>query len=264
MTAIGLVGLPEGFVIGADGRATLDDETKKVTASGAGLESEDAQKIFEITDTEKTLAYATAGFITLDDFLLLDEIKKKINWLSTRAFSTCNDYLAAVAEKVTEEINEAKHTNRIKNFPSTRGTESGIGWKIADLVLVGYFRGTASLAIAQITHSQGTQAECRVISYENLHHSILLGSGAVRKAMYPDPGDAPDARFAQYTKWPIGSLKDAEDYVKGYIAACSSDLGREIDAEHWRITGGHTHLAKITPAGGFAWVIPPKTRPRPR
>jgi hypothetical protein len=208
MTAIGLVGLPEGFVIGADGRMTLDDETKNVTASAAGLESEAAQKIFEITDAEKTLAYATAGFMTLDDFFLLDEIKRKINWLSTRTFSTCNKYLAAVAEKVTEEINEAKHTNRIRDFPTTRRTETGIGWKIADLVLVGYFRASASLAIAQITHTQGTRAECNVSSYDP-HYSMLLGSDAVRKAMYPDAGNAPDARFAQYTKQPILSLKDA-------------------------------------------------------
>ena len=45
--------------------------------------------------------------------------------------------------------------------------------------------------------------------------------------------------------------------VTGYIAACSSDLGREVDPESWRITGGRTHVARITRSGGFEWVIAP-------
>jgi hypothetical protein len=89
------------------------------------------------------------------------------------------------------------------------------------------------------------------------NYRLLSGSDAVRKAMYPDNLDQPDPRFAQYAKPIIESLPDAEDFIKGYISACSSDLGRELDAESWRITGGRTHLARITPERGFEWIILP-------
>lgn len=256
MTAIGLVGLADGFVIGADGRMSRADETKPLVESAAGMETEDARKIFEVIDAEKKLAYGISGFVTMDEFRALDEFRKKTKWLAQREFADCKRYLAAVTEKVTEEINEAKHDKRIENFPTSRRTESGNGYKIIDLILAGYYRGVPSLNIAQITHANGTEAKWDVNSYDP-KHCILLGSDALRKAMYPDHGE-PDRRFAQYRKWPIESLSDAQTYVKGYIEASSSDLGREVDPEHWRITGGRLHMAKITPAGGFEWVIPPK------
>src|SRR5208283_5293854 len=88
MTAIGLVGLPEGFVIGADGRMTRADETKEPSANDAEMETEEAQKIFTIVDADKTLVYAISGVITLDDFRILDDIKRKTGWLSERTFSS--------------------------------------------------------------------------------------------------------------------------------------------------------------------------------
>ena len=262
MTTLGIVGTSEGFVIAADGRMTIDDETKRTTSTAAvlAMESEEAQKIFEIVDQEKTLGYAMAGFVTLDNFLLLEEIKRKLQWLSKRDFDTCKKYLTAVAEKVTDEINEAKRAKIIEKFPAYRRTETGEGWKIADLILVGYFKGAASLACAQFTHMDGVKAECDVNSLSP-SSCLLSGSDTIRKAIYPDAGNAPDARFAQYVKQPVRSLQDGEDYIRGFIAACSSELGRELDPECWRITGGHVHLAKITLKEGFAWVTPPKHNP---
>jgi hypothetical protein len=258
MTAIGVVGTEEGFAIGADGRSTLDDESKRATSADVlAMESEEKQKIFSVVDDGKILAYAVTGFVTLGKFVLMDEIHKKMAWLSKREFSTCKKYLVSVAEKVTEEINDARRAKLIEEFPVSRKTETGIGWKIADVIVVGYYRGIPSLTCAQFTHTQGTQADCDVNSYPP-NYSILSGSDAVRKAMYPDPGGIVDGRFAEYRKkTPIRSLSDGEQYIKGYVAACSSDLGRQLDPEHWRITGGHFHLARITPKAGFDWVIPP-------
>jgi hypothetical protein len=134
-------------------------------------ENEEAQKSFPIVNADKTLAYAIAGFITLDDFCVLDDVKKKTSWLSKRAFSTCKKYFTVVAEEVTEEINEAKHANRIKTFPASRKSETGTSWKIADLILAGYYAGVPSLGIAQITHTDGTVAECDVNFYDPITHS---------------------------------------------------------------------------------------------
>ena len=57
---------------------------------------------------------------------------------------------------------------------------------------------------------------------------------------------------------PIKSLQDGIPYVKGYVAACSCDLARELDPK-MSPTGGHIHIAKITPRGGFEWVRAPKS-----
>jgi hypothetical protein len=257
MTAIGVVGLGEGFVIGADGRMTGDKEAQQIAGSANERISEKAQKIFQLTDRDKVLAYSFSGFVTLDDFVVLDGVKRKMEWLFKRTFTNCNKYLIAVTEKVTDEINEAKRSNKIKQFPVSRKTERGDGWKIADIVLAGYYCGVPSLAIAQITHGDGEEAKCGVKVVPDYRCAFLLGSDAVRRAMYPDSGCARDPRFQQYTKDPSRSLKDAGEYIEGYIAACSSDLGRELDPESWRITGGRTHLAKITPSGGFEWIIAP-------
>jgi hypothetical protein len=259
MTAIGVVGLPDGLVIGADGRMTRDDDSKPVADDASGFQGEAAQKIFQIVESDKALAWAISGFITLDDFRLLEEVKRKTSWLSKRKFDSCKKYLMAVAQRVTEEINEAKHLNKIKNFPTTRKSERPGIWKIADIVLGGYFTRIPSLGIAQISHDGTNEAECHVNFYD-FNYSMLLGSEAVRKAIYPDEGNDPDPRFAQYRRSPIRSLDDAEEYIKGYIAACSSDLGRELDPEQWRITGGRLHMAKITPQNGFEWLIPPETK----
>jgi hypothetical protein len=258
MTAIGLAGLPEGFTIGADGRMSRDDETKPIATGTSIRETEEAQKIFPIIDGEKVLLYAISGFVTLDDLNVLEDVNRKMTWLSKRTFTTCKKYLAAVVEKVTEEINEAKHANRIKTFPVSRRAENGTAYKLIDLVVAGYYAGVPSLGIAQITHTSGNEAEWEVNFYDS-NYSFLLGSDPVRRAMYPDAGGIPDPRFAPYRKYPIQTLKDAEEYIKGYIAACSSEIGREVDPEHWRITGGRLHMARITPKGGFEWLTPPKS-----
>jgi hypothetical protein len=92
------------------------------------------------------------------------------------------------------------------------------------------------------------------------HSCSLSGSDTVRQAIYPKTGNASDPRFARYVKEEksIATLKDGEDYVTGFIDACSSELGRELDHETWRITGGLPHVATVTPTSGFEWVIPPK------
>ena len=135
--------------------------------------------------------------------------------------------------------------------------EGARGWKILEVILVGYFRGSPCLTIAQWSHANGKNVIYDVNSYPT-NYSILSGSDTVRKAMYPDPGGKVDTRLAAYiVNTPIRSLSDGEKYVTGFIAACSSEVGREIDAEAWRITGGKTHVAKITPQNGFEWIIPP-------
>jgi hypothetical protein len=197
------------------------------------------------------------GYVMLGDFPLVEEIKRKTTWLSNRSFDTAKRYLAAVAAKVTEELNEAKRDGRIVKFPTYRRTATGTRWTILTVILAGYFRGVASLTFAEFTHNEGEEADFDV-NEADPYRPVLAGSEAVRRAMYPNPGDRADPRFAQYSReLPFRSLEDAEYYVKGFIQASCSDLARELDPEFARITGGQLHLARITPELGFQWVIPP-------
>ena len=77
-------GLAQAFVIGADGRMSRDDETKPIAAGTSMRETEEAQKIFPIIDSGKALAYAISGFVSLDDFNVLEDVKTKTIWLSKR------------------------------------------------------------------------------------------------------------------------------------------------------------------------------------
>jgi hypothetical protein len=84
--------------------------------------------------------------------------------------------------------------------------------------------------------------------------------------MYGDDGRRvlPGSPFANFVKdlGPNPSLKDAEQYVRGYIEACSSPLALELDEAICKGIGGHIHVATITPSDGFRWVVPPLPRGR--
>jgi hypothetical protein len=53
------------------------------------------------------------------------------------------------------------------------------------------------------------------------------------------------------------TIETAAKIASGYIEACRSDYGRELDPIVTLGIGGHTHIAKITPSEGFQWIVPP-------
>jgi hypothetical protein len=224
------------------------------------LENEAAQKIFPIRSLHAEQAYAVTGFVQQGNFSAMEEIKRKMAWLADRSFDTAKKFLEVVAEKVTDEMNEAKQDGRISSFPCYRRSASGNAWTLLTLIVAGYFRDSPVLTIAEFSHTEGKGAACDVNS-TNPMTQILAGSELVRRAMYPNPGDVPDPRFAAYVqRLPLLSIVDAEKLAKGFILGCCSDLARELDPEPARITGGQMHVAKITPESGFGWIIPPGNR----
>jgi hypothetical protein len=239
----------------------VPDESR-ATADQAALDSqtEEARKIFTIIDRDKTLAYAVTGFARLGKFHAWEEIRRKISLGSSEEFDSCKKYMTALCDGLVNDLNRAVADKTMGPLPSgVYKTEVGNTWKILDIFTAGYFKGKPSLVVSQIFHSDGIHADFDVNHYDP-QSRVLSGSEVVRKAMYPEQGEAADPRFSAYTKQltDSSSLRDAEDYVKGYIAACSSDLAREIDYEKWKIIGGRTHLAKVTLSNGFEWVTPPK------
>ena len=261
MTAIGVVGLPDGFVIAADGRATLADESRATaTDQERARESYSFTKIFHIHERDKNLAYAMAGTIKMGAMEVLEEIDKQIKRLSRRQFNSARKYADKLCQNLEEEFGKALQNGRIQKLPTNGRTEDGESWKILDIVLVGYFghlRRIPSITTAQFWHSNGRDIQYQLNSPATPQSIVYIGSEIVRKAMYPYSDDAPDQRFADFIKPTPRTFPEAAEYVKGYVAACSSDLARELDYEHWKLTGGHIHIAKVTP-NAFDWIEPPK------
>ena len=262
MTAIGVVGTDFGFIVAADGRVRLDDESRSHAAPEMlTQESDEQQKNFPITDAEKNLAYAITGS-TGDPrgFDLLKIIPAQIRRISNRRFNDGCHYVKVLSEKINEGINDAKRGGAIKAFPQIDHLEQSTGWLIVRVFFVGYFDRIPCFVRADFVHFGG-DSESRVSAYAP-RYSILSGSDAVRREIYEDNGHVlAGSRFASYIK-DLGSnpsLDDAEEYARGFIEACSSSLALELDEARCKGIGGSIHVAEITPSG-FKWRVAPKKR----
>lgn len=260
MTAIGVVGTPDGFIVAADGRMRLDDEARKTaTAEMLSAESDYRQKIFQIAESQKNLVYAVTGHvIDPHGFDLLKIIRAQVTRLAHRRFSDCHEYIKTLSEKINEEINAAADSGLLERLPEINPVEWGKAWKIARIVFAGYFEKMPSLFLVEFFHYSGKESELRVSPFDS-QFCLLFGSDVIVREMYQKNGLAvPKSRFAQYFKQ-IGagaSLDDAQEYATGYIKACSSPLALQLDKAGCECIGGHIHVAEIT-TNGFKWRIPP-------
>lgn len=263
VTAIGIVGTDHGFIMAADGRMSLDDESKRTASPEMlALETDERQKIFQISDADKNLAYAVTGIVgDPRGFDLLREIESQVRRISYREFRDCRHYLSVLAENVNEAINDAKRDGKLEKLPETDRVEQSTAWKIATVFVVGYFKKTPCFIQVMFYHF-GRASEFSVIPFPSHKYSILSGSDVVRRTMYQAGGQLVlGSPFAQYMKAlsETSTLDDAEEYAKGYVQACSTSLARQMDEPKCKITGGHIHVAEITPQG-FRWRIAPIVR----
>lgn len=219
------------------------------------------QKIFDISDSQKALAYAVEGWVIHPDgYDLVAIIQSQVKRIRHRRLSDCRQYLAVLADKVNTEINNAKEDGRLDMFPQAARLEQTTAWKFAKMLIAGYFDGMPILYRIEFVHYSGEHTEAMVIPYPNPQQCIFAGSRAVTREMYQANGlPVAGSRFSEYVK-ELGldpSLDDAEEYAVGYVKACCSPLAIQIDAK-CKAMGGHIHVAEITPAG-LKWRIPPAT-----
>ena len=259
MTAIAIVGTSTGFVFAADGR--LAPVEFNAPEELLALGNDHQQKIFEIADPQKSLAYAITGCVIDPDggFDLDAVVRSQINRMSHRRFDDCRQYLRALGGTINEGINSAKQDGAIVKFPCINHVEQGPAWKFARILVAGYFGGLRCFSQVQFFHYDGKRSEFAVDQYLNL--IFLSGSSAVKREMYQS-SDLPvvGSIFPEYTKL-LGdnpTLDDAEQYAVGYVKACCSPLALELDPK-CKAMGGHIHVAEITPAG-LKWRIPPAIR----
>jgi hypothetical protein len=252
MTAIGISGTKDGFIIGADGRKTVDDISKSSDPDKAKvLEGRESQKIFPLRGANKNVAYALAGSVANPDlaFDAIQECMKLTDLFRDRDYKNETKFVNGFSKALTERINQAKH------FPEFE-KNSNDHWKIMDAVFGGYFKAIPFLTCVEFYHSlHFAEFHAQSMSFAG----ILYGSDVIRRAMYDDFGNIiSGSPFTEYIQNPreINSLNDSEKYVKGYIQACSSELAISMDESCCKKIGGHIHIAELTP-NEFRWRIAP-------
>jgi len=260
MTAIAMVQTEDGFVLAADGRVRLDDDSR-LTASPEMLaqETDQQQKIFPIVRAGEAFAYAVTGNVRDPfGFDLLVAIEVQNAALSQRKFEDFRSYLRILGGKVNRAINEAVTERTLEALPKFNRMETIPGWRIATLYACGYFNNTPYLGEIDFHHSRrDSQFD---VKFHPPFSTIVSGSQIVRRHMYGDDVRAArDPRFAKFVH-DLGknvSLEDAQQFARGYIEACSSALGLEVDEPICKGIGGHIHIATISKEKGFTWVIEP-------
>jgi hypothetical protein len=254
MTAIAIAYAEEGFVLAADGRIRLGDESRpNASALALTMETDDKQKIFPITFPHQSLAYAVTG--TICDSLGFDlpqTVKMQVEAISKREFDDFRSCLNALGENINTAINEAKRSGTLE-FPHTKKKERSQAWIITTLYFCGYFNEFPCFSRVDFFHvERDAQFE---INEQSLRGPLVSGSEIVADQMYRDPRDP---RFSAFVleRGQSPSLETATQFARGYIEACSSPLGLEVDALICKGIGGHLHMATITKSG-FTWVIEP-------
>lgn len=259
MTAIAIVGTSTGFILAADGRLAPVSEGAPPDEGMLALIGDHQQKIFEISDSQKTMAYAIVGCVIDPSGFNLDKvIDTQIKRIRHRRFGDLRQYLTALGDKINSEINSAKQEGTLEAFPQVGKLEQSAAWKFAKMLVAGYFEGQPVLCRVEFFHYSGDRTEFTLIPFSHPH--TLQGSIIITREMYqPDGLPVAGSRFSEYVK-AIGldpSLDDAEEYAVGYVKACCSSLALELDPR-CKAMGGHIHIAEITPTG-FKWRIPPLT-----
>ncbi len=252
MTAIGIRGVSEGFIVAADGLKSVPvvQALDKPEEAQAHTRT-DTQKVFPLRGDDKTVAYALSGYVWNDDppFDAVKTCSDLSKEFEPRDFSSSTKLVNQFSKELALRITQAKH------FPELEKASDGT-WHILEIMFAGYFKAAPFLTHVRVTHSyRSAEFRSRPMSMAGL----LYGSAVVRRAMCDEAGDVvANSPFSEYIQDPraIKTLEDCEKYVTGYIQACSSDKAKAMDETYCRKIGGHIDVAEVTP-DTFGWRIAP-------
>jgi hypothetical protein len=263
MTATAIVFTGSGFAVAADGNQLWGHKPTRNAAIRA-TETDSAQKIFGIEMGDTALAYIVRGDVANEDrtFDVALELKGEVALAVKRRRSKPKAFVEAIGNALERQIALAVEAGRLRCWPAPQITFFGF---------VGNDPFYVNLNFWPLPDANG------------LHYKIIgqvvdswlfacSGSQVIAQMMQQS-----DVRIRQFIKPPNEklSLHDAIDTTRGYIEACSSPLGLEVDPDNCQGLGGHIHVATVTPcvksswisryfrrsgcsqSGGFQWVIPP-------
>ncbi len=253
-TAIIRICTNEGMVIAADGR-----ELKCRTE----INPKDTQKIFRIPSAPVAYAiFGSTGMSIVGDspnsLNLIEEAKKARSLVS---LDECDD-LFQYAERFSKPIQERLslwRTGETVLFPPGTDEPGFPGTPIAHLFFFGYHHGVAESIDLRFWHRFHVLCDPIITPLDNEvgRPPWTRGSKLVADLLF----ESDDERLSKYRvpfpKNPAElTIKTAEKIASGYIEACCSDFGRELDPDVTRGIGGHIHIAKIIPTAS-EWIIPP-------
>jgi hypothetical protein len=244
MTAFATAYTSLGFAIAADGRQRWDHSpTRDVTIRRR--ESDTVQKIFKIVANQGALACIVRGHVANRDmtFDLSNELISQSASLQWRDFTGFNDYLHTLS------------TNTRYRIDSVLGSMLDGQYPAAEVAFVGYFRMKPHFAEVSFLPYVDP------VGYRVTEFSMSPGSNIVSGSqVIEDLLSMCDPRVIQFCKHldDGSTLEDAIGFVTSYVEACSSEVALKLDPTCEDI-GGHIHVATVTPATGFRWIVQPVT-----
>jgi hypothetical protein len=256
-TAIFRAYTSEGFLIAADGRARDEHGT---------ILSDNRQKIFPITDSDRALSYVFYGVPRITDPTnesrvivdLLSEAKAAIKSLSSSKTSNLRTYANKFTRLLHRVLSDAGKNNKdIRLYPAMIPYTEEPGTHVISYVFFdGYYRDNPGRVDAVFFH-RNQQLHTPNLDRQLLQKGYRIdGSPRVADALLRPTFDQ---RLLAYRTPAMSKSQDltlieATEIAVSYIRTCDSDIGREIDPVLCPGIGGHIHIATITSADGFAWV----------
>ncbi len=270
-TALAYFYCDEGFVIAADGRDVL------VSAQGREIASETAQKIVPVRGPDREAAFSFTGRTTLYDpadehraFDFPREFHRAAREMQSESASNGAAFLSGACALVQARLDAVIKSVGIGKLPSRRGRGDASKHDFLTIHLDGYFSERPVRVGANFYHVKQKVAwdtmAPHTLDCPKRSWTRLLGSYTIGGMLF----DTEDERLARYrtdacrkvakcyTDSSVSiTLDDAIEAGRSFIAACSDDDLRALDAENGHGIGGHIHIAAITPKDGFRWIVPP-------
>jgi hypothetical protein len=225
MTAIALIAMPEGFIIGADG-LSRHTSTAIVTTEG--------QKVFGFSNGRVTLAYAWCGTTVVidkigNDYVFFDFSSETAESLKEAKGDDYITFIRSVCRFLQGRLVAAE-------LPSTEDDWSAgyFGKQIPRMIVSGYFGQQPFLAsVSVVWNDNGIALSLKWLVPEKKLRAFTGGTGSVSQDM--------DKKL---TRIPTG-IEDARNLVHEYIDCCRGET-----------VGGKIHVALVTP-DSFSWLDPP-------
>jgi hypothetical protein len=227
MTAIAVVSMPEGFVIGADGLRQTTDRS---------VVNNKSQKVFGVQSEKLNLAYAWCG--------------QTVFWNEDDASQIFFDFRAATEPVLGEASLIATDLNSFsENVRATfeilllKSNEANTGWvsaanagNMARMLVTGYFERKPFLFEIKVQ-------QVDLLPFVSVHQ--FMPSNDLR-VFSGHPSVASDERLKRIPT----SVEDARNLVHEYIQKCA-------DSPECKDIGGRIHVALVSP-DSFNWIDAPE------
>lgn len=251
----------EGFIVGADGRASLD---------GGGKISDEHQKIFVGRNNLNHFVCSIVGLTAfrptglkmpwMKKYDFVESLTDGIAQLATTRFDSDSDYVHVLSSRVRDEIATAKRNDTSYALPSKYQYARG-DFHVSEIFVVGYWDGKPFARYSTLTHRNQIMSD--EIEITDMMKGSFVGMPFVPHAQSHLLGMALYANEKPLLKYRPGLTYPFEDTLTGactfactYLEMCCDEATKDLDPGLNRV-GGHIHIAAVTP-DGCEWIRKPK------